>query len=307
MNCHESFHLFHWLVIVVWLGASSFGSGGTVPIVVKGDGAPAAWPAPVKFGVPFPRETLGLGEPVVVVDEGDTPRLVQTRVLATWDPKGEKGIRWLLMEFLAERGKSYRLLFGDEAGKASPEMQDIVRETTDAFEVDTGALRARCSKNALDVFKSFQARYRTKDIVPMMRQSVWAGPYLEHEKRGIFRADLNEAAEVVLEENGPIRATLKADGWYANEEGERFCRFGLRLHFFRGKRYVKLEHTFIFTGHSNQDRLRSVSIQLPLFGKRNPRFSSVFSAELAGGGTVGVPVENSSDHVYQTMDSPDRD
>ena len=79
------------------------------------------------------------------------------------------------------------------------------------------------------------------------------GPLVTHETRGTFMAINDRAAEVVLEENGPQRATLKATGWYANDAGEKFGRFIVRLHFHKGLPDVRMEHTFIFTGQSLHD------------------------------------------------------
>src|SRR5690606_30827682 len=79
----------------------------------------------------------------------------------------------------------------------------------------------------------------------------------------VFRSDLDPAPKVVLEEAGPIRATIKADGWYTNEKGEQFCRFSIRASFYRGRSDVRLEHTFIYTGKSVEDKIVGLGVQLP--------------------------------------------
>lgn len=281
---------------------------GAIPLVVEGDGPDAIWPVPVKCGVPFPKNALKPSESVVLVDAAGAPQAVQTHVTATWDAKGQQGVRWLLVDFSAEKGKSYSLLFGADAAnvKAAPTTQPVATAGAGAIALDTGALRAKCSLKSFDVFSSLTGVDKAGAASPVIAANQWAGPYIEHEKRGIFRADLDKEAKIVLEENGPMRATLKADGWYTNEKGEKFCRFSVRAHFFRSESDVRLEHTFIFTGMSQDDKLRDVGVRLPLAGQAGAQSRYVFSTmskseeatELAFSGKGKA-------HVYQTMDSPD--
>lgn len=281
--------------------AAPLAFGGSVSIAVKEGGVPAEyWPAPVKCGVPFPIGALKPGEPVALVDESGKPQTLQSAVTATWDPKGEKGVRWLLIDFTAERGRSYRLLFGVDATPA-PQAAPIGKMENGRIVIDTGKLKANADTKRLDLFQSLVAANR-----PAIAADAWAGPYIEHEKRGVFRADLDPAATVVLEETGPVRATVKADGWYVNEAGEKFCRYSLRVHFFKGLSNIKVEHTFIYTGHSTTDKLRDMAIRLPLAKTRHQHSYMTFGAQPEEGPIAPVDAGSSSDtHMYQVMDSPD--
>jgi len=279
---------------------------GEIPIVVKGDTGPALWPAPVKCGVPFPEGVYKADQPLLLVDQDGKTQIFQRCVTATWDPKGEKGVRWLLLDFLAERGKAYRLLFGEGAKGERLDAAPIGGVTDKEVWIKTGKLEARCSLNRLDLFRSIRFRNQKGLTVPAIADDTPSGPYIEHETRGVFRAELDEGASVVLEETGPIRSTVKADGWYTNEKGEKFCRYSIRLHFFRDKADVRIEHTFIFTGTSNNDRLRDIGIRLPLTGQpRQKGLMSVFGTMARDDVCESLPLENTSSHVYQVMDSPD--
>ena len=292
-------------LVVAGLAAASSIWAGTIPIVVNGDAPDTLWPAPVKCGVPFAEGALKTNDPVTLVDETGRPVAAQTAVTATWDPKGEKGVRWMLLDFLAERGKSYRLAFGPDARTPAPAAQAIGRETEAGIVIDTGALRSQCSRGKFDLFGSVQRPNRGGTFMPVMRNNLWAGCFIEHETRGVFRADLDPAPKIVLEENGPIRATLRAEGWYANEKGETFCRWILRLHFFKGKAHVKAEHTFIFTGNSNADRLRDIGLQLPLAGQPPKYFHVLMGAHTGEDKATSVSAEGETDHYAQVYDSPD--
>lgn len=290
------------ITAVLALAVASPLFAGSIPIVVKEGHVPAAyWPAPVKCGVPFPEGALKAGDPLVLVDEDGKAQALQSAITATWDAKGEKGVRWVLIDFAAERGRKYRLLFGPEAKGVPPPAPAIARMNKDVIEIDTGKLKASCGATVFDLLRTVRIANRQS-----ISTDTWSGPYIEHEKRGIFRADLDKSARVVLEEAGPIRATVKADGWYVNEAGEKFCRFSLRLHFFRGQSNVKVEHTFIFTGNSLEDRLRDVGFRVPLAKTRHQHSYVMFGSLPDDGAMVPVEAGSSSDtHVYQTMDSPD--
>ncbi len=276
---------------------------GSIPIVVKEGRAPAGlWPAPVKCGVPFPLGVLKADDPLLLVNDAGQPQALQSAVTAMWDPKGEKGVRWLLIDFAAERGRSYRLLFGADARAAvAPQLPPVGHVEGGRIVIDTGKLQAACGPARFDLLNSLRLRNR-----PAVASDLPAGPYIEHEKRGLFRGDLDKEARVLLEETGPLRATVKADGWYVNEAGEKFCRFSVRLHFFRGQSSIRVEHTFIFTGNSLEDRLRDIGFRIPLARTRHQHSYVMFGAQPDDGPMVPVEAGSSSDtHAYQVMDSPD--
>ncbi|MFT5387088.1 MAG: hypothetical protein ACI9E5_000210, partial [Candidatus Omnitrophota bacterium] len=43
--------------------------------------------------------------------------------------------------------------------------------------------------------------------------------------------------------------TLKAEGWFVSQKNKKFCKFIVRLQAFAGKSFVKVYHTFIYTGY----------------------------------------------------------
>lgn len=234
----------------------------SIPIVVDHYLPDPRPDAPVKFGVPFPRGELKVAEAgnVRVVDGNGNVVPHQALVTATWNPDGSDGVRWLLVDAAVNVGKTYKLVFNESA--ATTNLPPVATLTNDLIQIDTGPIRGTIPAKGGNWF----AGLNTLGI-PMVVKRDGGGPmdfsglYVEHEKKGIFRADLDPDATAVLEENGPVRATLKCDGWYANAAGEKFCRYSVRMHFFRGRPDIKLEHTFIFTGLSAADRLRSVSLQ----------------------------------------------
>ena len=247
------------LLIFVLLCASATAS--SIPVVVDRPLPDTRPGAPVKFGVPFPEGALKVGEAVQVVDDQGKAVPSQSLVTATWDPKGEKGVRWLLVDFLADEGRQYRIVYGNDLLPKAPPAPPIAKPANDSIELDTGLLAGSISTKKADLFGGLQAM--GQPVVLPDAEKRFSAFFVEHETKGIFRSDLDPAPSIVLEENGPIRATVKIDGWYANAAGEKFCRYSIRAHFFRNRPDVKLEHTFIYTGHSREDRIKAMGLQMP--------------------------------------------
>lgn len=307
MNVFQRIYFFLAICCVLSIILIAKAQAKTVPIIVDHvlpDPRPAT---PVKFGVPFPRGELKLDEVknVRVVDSDGNVIPHQARITATWNPNGSDGVRWLLIDTVVDKGKSYSLQFNQTNPPAPNPLPPIATANDKEITINTGPIEGTVPKKGGHLFDSL-----TSMGAPLCIQPEGDGPmafnglYIEHEKKGIFRADLDPDATVVLEESGPVRATLKADGWYVNTAGEKFCRYSVRMHFFRGRQDVKLEHTFIFTGISDEDRLKSVSLQL----NRTTAAQSKNVVAITGGENLLVPnaVTDASSPAYFIQDQSER-
>lgn len=296
------------LVVAVLLAASGAAQGKSIPIVVDSvvpDPRPAT---PVKFGVPFPRGAMPLGEvPNVRVVDGEGKVVPhQARVTATWNPDGSEGVRWLLVDTLVDKGRTYVLRFNETNVLPSSPLPAVATEKGDVIAIDTGPIAGVVPRKGARLFERLEAMGAPIGITPESGGPMaFNGFYIEHETKGIFRADLDTDATVILEETGPIRATLKVDGWYVNTAGEKFCRYSIRLHFFRGRQDIKVEHTFIYTGISDEDRLRSVSLQL----NRTTPARSKNVLGVVGGDNLLVPnaIFDAPSPAYFVQDQSERD
>lgn len=233
---------------------------GTIPVLVDRVLPDYRTNAPVKFGVPFPRGVLKVDERVQVLDDRDQVVPHQQRVTATWDPTGEQGVRWLLVDFSTNAERSYRIAYGPDLKPGTDEVRPIAVVEGDVIKLDTGYLAGVIETGKTDLLGRLTAQGRPLVEADAQR---FSGFFVEHEARGVFRSDLDREPTIVLEEAGPIRATVKMDGWYTNPAGEKFCRYSIRAHFFRDRPDVKLEHTFIYTGMSKDDKIRSMGLQVP--------------------------------------------
>jgi hypothetical protein len=246
-------------LLSMWIAQLAF--AGVIPVQVDHPLPDARPAAPVRFGVPFPREGMKVGDPIQIVDDNQALVTHQARTLATWNPDGSQGVRWLLVDFLADSKRKYRILFGADRVKtelaATP---DVARVDNGQIILDTGRLAGPIALKRVDLWSSL--KIDGAPAVEPAKADLFSGFFVEHQTRGLFRADLDPAPTVVLEETGPIRAVVKLDGWYTNAKGEQFCRFSIRAHFFRGRSDVRLDHTFIYTGNSQEDRIVAMGLQL---------------------------------------------
>lgn len=223
----------------------------------------------VRFGVPFPIDTLATSrvQDVHVLDDQGQVSIPQKRVLATWDASGEHGVRWLLIDMRVTRGREYRLVFNAPLPAGVSALPAVAVLQGDHIQIDAGAITGSLSTRGFDPFHQLSAVGAPIAVKLTQEQSglgdrEFSAFYVEHETRGIFRSDLDKDATVTLEEAGPQRAVILAQGWYTNEAGEKFCRFSIRMHIVRDQPDLRIDHTWIYTGLSAEDRLRSVSMQI---------------------------------------------
>lgn len=260
---HLGFAMLTLIACVYFSGTNA--SGASIPIHVDRIVPDNRSLATVSFGVPFPEGLLPVDEigNVRVVDEQGSVVVHQQNVTATWNPTGSKGVRWLLVDFIPEHGHQYWIKTGSDAPANKVTLPDIASQTGEMISINNGPITQSFSTRGFDVFTKLQSMSSPLGLVSDPAETDrFSAYYVEHEKLGIFRSDLDPEATVVLEENGPIRATIKADGWYTNAKGEKFCKYAIRMHFFRNRSEIKIEHTFIFTGLSKDDKIRSVGMRL---------------------------------------------
>lgn len=298
------------LLFFTFIGISQNIDAGKVPLVIKGNSPAKFSTFPLRCGIPFPKNTLKKEMPLALINSRGVSQVLQKNPIAFWN-KEKSDVRWLLIDFIAQKGESYILVYGKEAEKFHRhKAKGLIREEGGSLYINTGKLKAQCDKNKFDIFKNIKAKYRSRDLIPMIDKAVhknknlFSGPYIEHETKGIFRADLDSEVKIEIEENGPVHAVLKADGWYTNQSNEKFSRFSFRLNFYKGQPHIKFEHTFIYTGSSESDRIRDIALQLPLQGKISKsqivQFGRMFNEKY----TDVVPM-GGFDHLYQVMDHPD--
>lgn len=223
---------------------------------------------PVTTGVPFASGVLDDPVNVRLLDPNGREVPVQTFVRNRWSPRGS--VRWLGLDFiptLSAEKQTYTLEYGPTVRSGATSMLSI-KDTDDQITVNTGPLRFTVDRKAFNFID--QAWLNGKLIV-----EGDAGLTLVDHEGSRYRAALDRDVEVVVEEAGPVRATIRATGWYVREGSDgsrtsstlptdRLCKFTVRLSAFAGSPLLKAAVSTTITYDSDHVRLRDLSIGLPV-------------------------------------------
>lgn len=243
---------------------------GRIPLTVTPVPAEVeAWP--VSVGVPFPWGALESDEHVRLLDDTGNEVPVQVRTTGRWSKQGS--VRWLLLEFMAPvdgESRQYTLEFGPGVRRAEAPEPLVAEEGDEAITLRTGPLQLVTPRDGsagigrvwLD--RDGDGEFAEGEMV--LDADETTGAFMVNEAGERFLGIRDERAEVVLEEAGAIRATVRVSGWHVSEGGERLGRYILRAHACRGLPWLRVEHTFIITADSDEERYRGIGHHLPFRG-----------------------------------------
>ena len=202
---------------------------------------------PVSSSVPFGRGVLPNPDATILLSVDGKELPLQTEALSRW-PDGS--VRWLLLDFLIdlEAGETKPLTLRHSAGvRRTPVAKPVKVTSSDAVVVmETGPMRTTLSRQSFRLLDDVRLDHDgngefTKEV--RVTRSDGAGIELRAPDGEIFTADLSGAAAFV-EQEGAIRACVRLEGQHTSKRGNLF-RFVVRVHAFRGQRYLKLHYTFL--------------------------------------------------------------
>ena len=183
---------------------------------------------PVSVGVPLEANS-GITDVSQLGMSGATA--AQFRVLARW-PNG--AIRWVLVDFQSD------LVAGGTAsgaalttGSGSFGGSDLAVDNGASILVSTGSASFTIRKSPFRVFD--QVSVGATNVV-----TAGGEGFVVVDALGTRYTSANDpSASVVIEENGPVRSVIRATGSLRSAAGVRLCDYLIRLHFYRGKSYVR--------------------------------------------------------------------
>ncbi|MFN8177124.1 MAG: hypothetical protein U0167_04320 [bacterium] len=188
---------------------------------------------PVTVGVPLAKGRAHDASALRLALGGASVPL-QAKVTDRWS---DGSVRWVLLDFLAsvgaDRAAVYELSVGDGSTSAPAVATRVtVQEASEGAVVETGRATFAIAPGAFP-FRSVRA-----DASEPM-DAARSGLTCEDEAGRAFRG---VAHTVVVEEAGPIRATVRVEGTFAGEGAPPLVFFA-RLHFFAGSATVRLALT----------------------------------------------------------------
>lgn len=292
------------LLAVLAVGAETAPRDGAISIPIRVDepAQVARKAAPVSGGIPIPRGLLPdrTLEALRLVDRNG--KLVSSFqrpvVLGRWD---DGSARWLLLNFLADVPSAGSAAFTLTAGAAVPAPRGgiTVRETAEAFTVDTGKLKAVINKQRftfleeiwvdangdgtyaaaeqvvdgpgemfidLDAQPPGPADAGERDYPDTWRFGMEGGNWLRASQSAEsvrYRASAGEYTASLFR-SGSTETIVKLEGWHRSEAGRQFGKYSLYIHFNADQDAIKVSHTWIMTGDPDKNFIRRMAIEVPV-------------------------------------------
>ena len=275
-------------------GATRPPSSGSIPILIQPNRV-AAGEQILTTGVPLPRGTTLTADHFKLTDPSGTRELpLQIRVSSRWSPRGY--VKWLLLDFpgrvSVDRVNAYRLHYGPQVERAPVSHPLKIEQDQNRIEVDTGPLRFSVRKRGFSFLDS--ASLNGEPVIDGSRIT------LTDEHGTIYEAAGDRDSQVVIEEAGPLRAVIAAQGWFVPAgQQTRKCRTGkytVRIHAYRGEPFLRVFHTFVVTTPTKKLRYQNIALE-----------SHLTRAGRALFGIAGAPpVPASESHAYLVQESHER-
>ncbi|MBK8508746.1 MAG: hypothetical protein IPL51_08865 [Candidatus Competibacteraceae bacterium] len=191
---------------------------------------------PVRLGVPLSRGLLSEGQKIRVVSHVGQSILNQARPLCLWP---DRSIKWLLLDIFATLQAHECAAFAvvprideDEAFITDSPTSLAWQESPEAFAVDTGAALFRIPKKAFAPFASI----KLGAVEILSGHASWTRLL---DKNG--NEYISSVERWRMEENGPLRATLLAEGHFVARSLKPALSFIARLAFFVNSSAVRVE------------------------------------------------------------------
>lgn len=231
--------------------AAAAESGGRIVIHVPAPAGPAPSGAAAETAVPFARGRLRWPAQLTVLSPQGKPVLAQMRPSSSW-PDGS--VRWLFLIFEPEAGPGDYLL---EEG-AGPVAADLVSEGQQTCVLDSGEMRVTLRPNG--AVTEIAAPGADGPAVPI----VTGADLVIVRRDGVaFRASLAAAPRLLIEERGPVRATVRIEGRCRAESGAELFDCLLRLTVYRGRPELHVAVTWINTSTNAAEQVRDIRLLLP--------------------------------------------
>ncbi len=237
------------LPLLLWLIAHGFVSAGEVRFTVAEPAGIERRQWPVTSGIPLAAGTMtpALSQTAALYTSDGREVPLQTEVLSKW-PDGS--VRWLLLDFQvdlsAKESRDFTLRYGPDIRRAQVARPVDVSTVDGDAVIRTGPLQCRISSRQfrwLDdvrIDQNGDGVYSDDERVTVAGD---AGLAIVASNGATFRADLSRA-DVLVEQQGPMRACVRVSGAHAAPDGTMF-RYVVRIHAYRGRPFLRCNYTFI--------------------------------------------------------------
>lgn len=219
----------------------------------------------VRSGVPFPKGALKSGDQARLVGVGGEVPL-DAEALVRWE---DGSVKWLLLDFATDAGAgeavSYSLEYGDSIARTEAERLKV-KQSPEAFHVDTGAIRFEINRQKFSVLSNAQVKDERGNWFTVSTQGL--DFLLKNYDHRPYTAT-HEACDydVALEEAGGVHAVFCVRGTLTLSGRKRVVdhfQYTCRIYCWAGSPSVKVTFTLQNRQEQANEIFRSVEMALHL-------------------------------------------
>jgi hypothetical protein len=259
------------MVMLSTINCSTNSSTHHIPIEVKDHQVDM----PQLLGLPIPEGTLYSPDHVRVLDASGQEIPSQITKVSTWAPADES-IKWIWVFFFSTEDDNYTVEYGDEVrnGRLYDQVLTVNnnQRPTGEVEVNTGPLRFTIEKGLGGGYMNAPPSSGFMDKVELDLEGdgfddddliATGAPGRASFLDILDDAGLDPSRAVVTRTvkelgTGPLHAIIRVEGEYHYTRSDNNSSpFVMRIHAYAGKSYVRVQHTFVYTGEPDKHKKQS--------------------------------------------------
>jgi len=219
--------------------------------------------APITIGIPFPNGTLFSADHVRLLNTVGEEIPSQITEVNSWQPLNSS-IKWIWVFFFTDANDTYTLEYGaDVVRKVFKGDRVVIRNIQpmgSSTEVSTGPLNFKIKKDNGGFFEVVKLDadkngFDAKDIIAEGEKD--RGSFLDLiDPDGLDKSKAVITRSVIEKGSGPMHGIIRLEGEYHySRKDNNSAPFVMRIHVYAGKSYVKVIHTFVYTGVPDQHKI----------------------------------------------------
>ncbi|KAF8598894.1 hypothetical protein BDV93DRAFT_526494 [Ceratobasidium sp. AG-I] len=252
--------------------------------------APATTATSSAWGVPWAKGEIDKSTAIALTTSDGKSVPVQSWPLAYW-PDGS--LKWT-GHTIAPDSALVDTLHLAPGSPAEPSSPLTVKQSGSTITVTTGNFEAQIKTSGTTLISSLSVGGSKKLSDGQLIVKVQGQPDApESVDPPNIHTTIANITTATIEQDGPVRATIKVTGTYKGDGHGSWLPFTIRLYFGAGSSAVKIQHLFLFDGDQAKDFIKGIGVQfsVPLSDElydRHIRFTS------ASGGLWGEAVRGLS-------------
>jgi hypothetical protein len=145
-----------------------------------------------------------------------------------------------------------------------------IREDSDKIKIETGKIEVVINKTGSVLIESISRQgtmAASNGHLIVLRQNI---PNICIETPLVSTPFTGKINQVVLEQNGAVRAVVKLDGTHVSENNEQLIPFSIRLYFYAGGENIRMVHSIVYDGDEEKDFISGIGVRfnVPMHGAK---------------------------------------